>query len=286
MLTSSPTISAPSSPSAAFHAPPRPYHAARRTSSSHSATSPRFTVSSAPSSRRFELSATSAHSPAPAFSRSPQLKRRPEYVDNGTQYTPPGFPPTHRTTTTTTQTAQPAAAAAAAVTLPEHAAIAEPARPVETAVPADTQRGDASAEEAAITEPPEPNLRLDPQRVVVPAQHAQSAHRPSPRGDDTRDEDDDDRQSSAGGAPAGAASQSQPSPSKRVRTAQDVSVKVMPLRYETCDVKELGVLVSDMLMELVRLNDGFPLRDGHLTRFHSRYVECVYTVPSRRSFVS
>ncbi|PSN68437.1 cyclin-domain-containing protein, partial [Corynespora cassiicola Philippines] len=48
------------------------------------------------------------------------------------------------------------------------------------------------------------------------------------------------------------------------------SVKVMPLRYETCDVKELGVLVSDMLMELVRLNDGFPLRDGHLTRFHSR----------------
>jgi hypothetical protein len=45
----------------------------------------------------------------------------------------------------------------------------------------------------------------------------------------------------------------------------------MPLKYETCDVKDLGVLISDMLMELVRLNDGFPLRDGTLTRFHSRY---------------
>jgi hypothetical protein len=44
----------------------------------------------------------------------------------------------------------------------------------------------------------------------------------------------------------------------------------MPLKYETCDSKDLGVLISDMLMELVRLNDGFPLRDGQLTRFHSR----------------
>jgi hypothetical protein len=45
----------------------------------------------------------------------------------------------------------------------------------------------------------------------------------------------------------------------------------MPLRYETCDVKDLGVLVADMLMELVRLNDERPLQDGQLTRFHSRY---------------
>jgi hypothetical protein len=44
----------------------------------------------------------------------------------------------------------------------------------------------------------------------------------------------------------------------------------MPLQYETCDVKDLGVLISDMLMELVRINDEQPLRDGTLTRFHSR----------------
>lgn len=33
------------------------------------------------------------------------------------------------------------------------------------------------------------------------------------------------------------------------------------------------MLISDMLMELVRINDKIPLRDGTLTRFHSRYVE-------------
>ncbi|KAF2097648.1 cyclin-domain-containing protein [Rhizodiscina lignyota] len=44
----------------------------------------------------------------------------------------------------------------------------------------------------------------------------------------------------------------------------------MPLKYEDCDVKDLGVLVSDMLLELVRHNDSLPLKDGQLTRFHSR----------------
>jgi hypothetical protein len=44
----------------------------------------------------------------------------------------------------------------------------------------------------------------------------------------------------------------------------------MPFLYETCDVKDLGVLISDMLMELVCINDEQPLRDGTLTRFHSR----------------
>ncbi|KAK8220662.1 cyclin-domain-containing protein [Phyllosticta capitalensis] len=60
-----------------------------------------------------------------------------------------------------------------------------------------------------------------------------------------------------------------PSPSSKQGSEQDAA-KVMPLRYETCNVKDLGVLISDMLMELVRLNDGLPLQDGHLTRFHSR----------------
>lgn len=70
--------------------------------------------------------------------------------------------------------------------------------------------------------------------------------------------------------PADAAREQVPaSPAKRPRP-QEASVKVMPLKYETCDVKDLGVLISDMLMELVRLNDGYPLRDGQLTRFHSR----------------
>lgn len=59
------------------------------------------------------------------------------------------------------------------------------------------------------------------------------------------------------------------SPAKRARP-QEPNVRVMPFLYETCDVKDLGVLISDMLMELVRINDEQPLRDGTLTRFHSR----------------
>lgn len=43
----------------------------------------------------------------------------------------------------------------------------------------------------------------------------------------------------------------------------------MPEQYETCDVKDLVVLISNMLMELVRFNDDIPLKDGRLTRFHS-----------------
>jgi len=42
------------------------------------------------------------------------------------------------------------------------------------------------------------------------------------------------------------------------------------MQYETCDPRDLVILISSMLMELVRYNDAIPLRDGHLTRFHSR----------------
>ena len=48
------------------------------------------------------------------------------------------------------------------------------------------------------------------------------------------------------------------------------AVKVMPRYYEHCSAQDLAVLISSMLMELIRYNDTIPLRDGHLTRFHSR----------------
>ncbi|KAI5240848.1 cyclin-domain-containing protein [Aureobasidium subglaciale] len=49
----------------------------------------------------------------------------------------------------------------------------------------------------------------------------------------------------------------------------DPNIKIMPLKYETCNPKDLGYLISNMLMELIRLNDKLPL-NGRLTRFHSR----------------
>ncbi|MCJ1302073.1 hypothetical protein MMC08_004874 [Hypocenomyce scalaris] len=66
-----------------------------------------------------------------------------------------------------------------------------------------------------------------------------------------------------------ASSSSQGSSPKRARPAKP-AVKYMPARYETCDVKDLVLLISNMLMELVRFNDDIPLKDGRLTRFHSR----------------
>ncbi|KAJ9504380.1 Pho80p cyclin [Exophiala xenobiotica] len=47
-------------------------------------------------------------------------------------------------------------------------------------------------------------------------------------------------------------------------------VRIMPLLYETCNTRDLVVLISSMLMELIRYNDAIPLREGQLTRFHSR----------------
>ncbi|KAI4725084.1 cyclin-domain-containing protein [Aureobasidium sp. EXF-10728] len=56
-------------------------------------------------------------------------------------------------------------------------------------------------------------------------------------------------------------------PSAHVKMNPDI--KIMPLKYETCDPKDLGYLISNMLLELISLNDKIPLT-GRLTRFHSR----------------
>ncbi|KAL9038622.1 MAG: hypothetical protein Q9180_003024 [Flavoplaca navasiana] len=58
---------------------------------------------------------------------------------------------------------------------------------------------------------------------------------------------------------------------KRPRPAKSTP-KLMPPEssYETCDTKDLVLLISNMLAELVRFNDSIPLKDGRLTRFHSR----------------
>lgn len=60
-----------------------------------------------------------------------------------------------------------------------------------------------------------------------------------------------------------------PVSAKRQRP-EDPMAKMMPIKYENCDPRDLVTLVSSMLMELIRYNDAIPLRDGALTRFHSR----------------
>ncbi|KAK9457969.1 cyclin-domain-containing protein [Dipodascopsis uninucleata] len=49
-----------------------------------------------------------------------------------------------------------------------------------------------------------------------------------------------------------------------------VSIKVLPRSYFDCDMKDLIILISSMLGELINLNDSLPLVSSQLTRFHSR----------------
>jgi hypothetical protein len=59
------------------------------------------------------------------------------------------------------------------------------------------------------------------------------------------------------------------SQSKRLRASKP-DVKVLPTEYELADPRDMVVLISSMLMELIRFNDKIPLHQGRLTRFHSR----------------
>lgn len=275
MLTSSPTISASASPSTAFHASAhRSYHAAsRRPSAPSTAHSPRFAVSSA-AARRLDAPPTPTPTPRPAFTATlpsppiatttttapepPSCKRA--YTDAGTQYTPDGLPPTHRPSPTPALT---------------HGT---PTDSLTAPAIAPSPRGHASASPVA-TEPPvpsEPHVRVDAQ-PASPAQHATTAQphtRRTPKQKARSPPEPEPEPAYEQPALQRAAStvlQVAASPAKRARPEDDRTVQMMPLQYETCDVKHLGVLISDMLMELVRLNDGYPLRDGTLTRFHSRY---------------
>ncbi|KAJ4347877.1 Pho80p cyclin [Didymosphaeria variabile] len=247
MLSSSPNLSsAPASPVATFqNLRKSPYHAARRRQSS-SVAPPRPQLSSGPTP------AQPQQSPVLSFARSPRTTYSPrqtiasrKYADAGTQYSPDGFPPTYR---------------------PQPPPIAPTADSAPTTQPPQTtvtiERGDSSAE-VTITEPPEPSLRVDPQ-PAVPAQTTQPSRRASRDKEKVPPRVLQKPQNEAAAAP-----EEQSSPAKRARP-QSGTIKVMPLKYETCDMKDLGILVSDMLMELVRLNDDMPLRDGQLTRFHSR----------------
>lgn len=59
------------------------------------------------------------------------------------------------------------------------------------------------------------------------------------------------------------------SQSKRLRPSKP-DVKILPRDYEQADPRDIVILISSMLMELIRFNDKIPLHQGRLTRFHSR----------------
>jgi hypothetical protein len=62
---------------------------------------------------------------------------------------------------------------------------------------------------------------------------------------------------------------SEPLATKRAKSG-DSPVKVLPYKYEFCPVDDMVVVISHMISELIETNDQLPLRNGVLTRFHSR----------------
>ena len=175
--------------------------------------------------------------PAPA-STSASTKERPRMVDAGTQYSPPDYPPTTRRSMSSTSIFGSAIQHSSNVGVSEQQS--ETAQsPASTDLPRES--------------PPQPVLRRDPEPHSPPASSVSAT-------------------TASGDAPSPSAELG--SLSKKARG--EMPVKVMPLDYMKCDVRDLGIVISDMLLELVRINDPLPFKNENLTRYHSRLVSPIF----------
>ncbi|KAI7541442.1 cyclin-domain-containing protein [Hortaea werneckii] len=236
------------SPHSTFHirASPRqrPYSGCsaspRRTANAPAANPP-------PSASKPPRELSRAH-PSPAVSRP--------YADAGTQYSPEGYPPTAGPEFKVAAGGLRSAAREGVVRKRKGSShSASPSgKPMSSADPA----ASASAAQPANEAPGEPQPRRDPSTRTTPAQQPSSAAN-LPRRDAEQNVEPQEARSTHGHSSAPKKSRQEPG-----------TEKIMPRLYWTCSPKELGVLISNMLMELIRLNDQIPLRDGRLTRFHSR----------------
>lgn len=102
------------------------------------------------------------------------------------------------------------------------------------------------------------NLRISNTAAEEPTLSTSQAHSPSTSR----------RPSQHGTTPTAFSADDQHSPSK----PPIVAVKILPTKYESCNVEDLVVLIANMISELIQINDQLPLRGDGLTRFHSRFV--------------
>ena len=173
------------------------------------------------------------------------------YVDAGTQYSPDGLPPTAGRRTVAATGEAPAASPGLARKRKESTRAETP--PSQQMSGASSGASSSSAGQRGLHVPDEPDPRRDPSAVATPAQEA--------TGSVVQDAEAEPEEARTTHGHSSAPKRSRP---------ESGSVKLMPRQYWTCNPKDLGVLISNMLMELIRLNDRIPLRDGKLTRFHSR----------------
>ncbi|KAI5862320.1 cyclin-domain-containing protein [Durotheca rogersii] len=237
MLTSSPTIAGATSAS------PKTLHYATSRSPQQS---PKITV---PLPRRQSRHSLSRSSPSTSI-RSPSLSRPKQYVgvDAATQYSPmePFDPmvPLRAASVSGPRISSSTAAATAIATAPATVMTTTEIEPkpaiLETSVEPNISSGrNAEAQHQVQIQTLSPNKRRKSQDPIA-AQPSSSI-----------------------------VALSQPSSPKRSRPNEGPP-KVLPLRYELCDVEDMVVLISNMLGELIETNDSIAMKSAHLTRFHSR----------------
>ncbi|KAK8006467.1 nuc-1 negative regulatory protein preg [Apiospora marii] len=246
MLTSSPIAPQPTSAS------PRAFHYAPTRSPHHS---PRVTAALP----RRQSKHTILHSPSGSLvgpNKSTSQTRPKQYVgvDAATQYSPmEPFDPTVMLQGARRQASGDAAASgsgAAQTTAQTTTAVVNP----QSAIP-----------EA----PPEPNI--EPIRRAEEVKQASAAAN-NPLSPAKRRNSQDLTQVSTsvtGSTSASSVVTSSRNSPKRSRPSEGPP-KVLPLRYELCDVEDMVVLISNMLSELIETNDSIAMKNSHLTRFHSR----------------
>lgn len=171
-------------------------------------------------------------------------------VDAGTQWSPPKSP--------TQETGQDHQPAAPPQSQPQRTAstIIEGLKIADEDNPSDSSEDSSSDEDSPLREPLEPAATAPPDTRGRPARTVSQTH-PKRQAEDST------------ARPGTGSGESDDSPTKKKRP-EAAAVRTVPKDYEFCDTRDLVILISSMLMELIRYNDAIPLKDGHLTRFHSR----------------
>jgi hypothetical protein len=129
--------------------------------------------------------------------------------------------------------------------------------------PLDLREQPSKGEDNAATETGPPASATRPSNTV-----ADTAHNQSPSANKRRNS-----QGPGGSVETVAGPSTDPLASAKRPRPEDAASKVLPRRYELCPVDDLVVLIANMLGELIETNDALGLKSGHLTRFHSRYVD-------------
>ena len=141
------------------------------------------------------------------------------------------------------------------------ASVSMPAKPrsTTTTTTASPTTANTSAGSNSSTAPVPPAASTPTSSVppVMPARASSGSNKRNSRDELMVDADDSGSLASKG------------SQSKRLRPSKPTS-KVLPREYDQADPRDIVVLISSMLLELIRFNDNIPLHQGRLTRFHSR----------------